>query len=77
MQLAVDGDLEEAARLKGFLQKLQIPTTLAQMQVSLSRESLEEVLADIVREPDMEHIPYPVSEDMIYRAMEAVEELQL
>ena len=77
VQLAVDGDLEEAARLKGFLQKLQIPTTLAQMQVSLSRESLEEVLADIVREPDMEHIPYPVSEDMIYRAMEAVEELQL
>lgn len=77
VQLAVDGELEEADRLKGFLQKLQIPTTLGEMQVPLSRESLEEVLADIVREPDMEHIPYPVSEDMIYRAMEAVEELQL
>ena len=25
--------------------------------------------------PDMEHIPYPVTEDMIYQAMEAVENL--
>lgn len=75
VELAVDGEMEEALQLKEFLQKLEIPTTLKEMQVPLDREYLQAVLADIVTEPDMKHIPYPVTEDMIYRAMEAVEHL--
>lgn len=75
VQLAMDGKMEEAARLKKFLQELEIPTTLKEMQVPLEREYLGDVLADIIKEPDMEHIPYPVTEDMIYQAMEEVERL--
>lgn len=75
VQLAVDGSLEEAAQLKKFLQELGILTTLEEMEVPLDREYLGEVLADVVAEPDMEHIPYPVTEDMIFQAMEAVEKL--
>lgn len=75
VQLAVDGDLEEARRLKRFLQELEIPTTLGEMGVPLNRAALEAVLRETVSGPDMEHIPYPVTEDMIYRAMEAVEAL--
>ena len=41
----------------------------------LDREYLREVLKETVNGPDMEHIPYPVTEDMIYEAMEAVEKL--
>ena len=77
VQLAVDGEVEEALRLKAFLQKLGIPTTLKEMEVPLERDALQEVLADIVKEPDMEHIPYPVTEDMIFKAMETVECLDL
>ncbi|MDO4943431.1 MAG: iron-containing alcohol dehydrogenase family protein, partial [Lachnospiraceae bacterium] len=73
VQLAVDGKMEEAVQLKKFLQGLEIPTTLKEMQVPLEREYLKEVLADIITEPDMEHIPYPVTENMIYQAMEEVE----
>lgn len=75
VQLAVDGDLEEAVRLKAFLKELEIPTTLKEMQVPLEREYLKEVLQETVTGPDMEHIPYEVTEEMIYGAMEAVEAL--
>lgn len=75
VQLAVDGKTEEAVRLKKFLQELGIPTTLGEMEVPLDREYLREVLADVIREPDMEHIPYPVTEDMIFGAMKEVENL--
>lgn len=76
VQLAVDGELEEASRLKKFLQELGIPTTLKEMEVPLDRNTLQRVLADVVTEPDMDHIPYPVTEEMIYQAMKAVETLE-
>lgn len=75
VQLAVDKDFDEAVKLKKFLEKLEIPTTLNEMQVTLDRAYLKDVLRETVTGPDMEHIPYPVTEDMIYQAMEQVESL--
>lgn len=75
VQLAVDGELEEAAKVKEFLQRLEIPTTLREMEVPVEKEYLRDVLTETVAGPDMEHIPYPVTEDMIFRAMEEVEQL--
>lgn len=75
VQLAVDQDWERARQLKAFLKKLDIPTTLGEMGVPLEREGLEAVLRETVTGPDMEHIPYPVTEDIVYQAMEAVEAL--
>lgn len=75
VQLAVDGQLEEAASVKQFLKRLKIPTTLHEMQVPLDRTYLKEVLRETVTGPDMEHIPYPVSEEMIFDAMKEVEKL--
>ncbi len=75
VQLLVDRDREEALRLKAFLKRLGIRTTLAEMGVELDRETLAPVLAETVTGPDMEHIPYPVTEEMIYQAMEEAEKL--
>ena len=75
VQLAVDGDLQEAVRLKAFLKKLRIPTTLREMGVPVDREYLQAVLTETVTGPDMAHIPYPVTEDMVFAAMETVENL--
>ena len=36
---------------------------------------MREVLHEIVTGPDMEHIPYEITEDMVYDAMVKVEEL--
>ena len=76
VQLAVDGEKEELLRLRGFLNELGIYTSLQQMQVNLDQDELKDVLHEIVTGPDMEHIPYKVTEDMIYRAMEEVEALE-
>ncbi|MBQ9142000.1 MAG: iron-containing alcohol dehydrogenase family protein [Lachnospiraceae bacterium] len=75
VQLAVDKNLEEALRLKAFLKELGIPTTLKEMQVPVEREYLQAVLTETVTGPDMEHIPYVVTEDMIFEAMKVVEVL--
>jgi glycerol dehydrogenase len=75
VQLAVDNDLEDAKKLKGFLQKLGIRTTLQEMHIPLEREYLQAMLTETVTGPDMEHIPYPVTEDMIFEAMKVVENL--
>ena len=75
VQLAVDRDWERARELKDLLRKLDIPTTLGEMGVPLDRACLAKVLRETVTGPDMEHIPYPVTEDMIFQAMEAVEKL--
>ena len=75
VQLAVDGKLDEAKDLKQFLQDMEIRTTLKEMGVELKRENMGAVLKEIVTGPDMEHIPYPIDEEMIYQAMELVENL--
>ena len=75
VQLAVDGDLAEARRLKDFLKRLQIPTTLGEMDVPVDRAYLQAVLTETVTGPDMQHIPYPVTEDMVFEAMKLVESL--
>lgn len=75
VQLAVDGQIDEAKDLKQFLQDMEIRTTLKEMGVELKREDMGAVLKEIVTGPDMEHIPYPIDEDMIFRGMEIVESL--
>ena len=75
VQLMVDGEKEKAQEMKAFLQKLGIRTTLAEMGAPLKREALGAVLKEVVAGPDMEHIPYEVTEDMIYEAFCKVESL--
>ena len=76
VQLAVDKDMERLAEAKKFLKELGIPSTLREMEVPLDREALSEVLRETVTGPDMDHIPYPVTEDMVFEAMKVVEGLE-
>ena len=75
VQLLVDGEEEKAKEMKTFLKNLGIRTTLKEMGASVKRETLREVLHEIVTGSDMEHIPYEITEDMVYDAMVKVEEL--
>lgn len=75
VQLMVDGEEQQAKEMKTFLKKLGIRTTLAEMGASLDKEALKDVLKETVTGPDMEHIPYEVTEDMIYEALVKVEKL--
>lgn len=75
VQLVVDKAFEEAADFKKFLQSMEIRTTLSEMGAPTDWESLKGVLKEIVNGPDMEHIPYPITEDMVYAAMMYIEKL--
>ena len=75
VQLMVDGEAEAAKEMKEFLRKLGIRTTLAEMGAPIERDALAAVLKETVTGPDMDHIPYEVTEDMIYDAMCKVENL--
>lgn len=77
VQLMVDGEEEQAKEMKMFLKKLGIRTTLDEMGAPLDKKALKDVLAEIVNGPDMEHIPYEVTEDMIYDALVKVENLSI
>ena len=71
----VDGEAEKAKEMKEFLRKLGIRTTLSEMGAPIERDALAAVLKETVTGPDMAHIPYEVTEDMIYDAMCKVENL--
>lgn len=73
VQLAIDGQKDAARELKAFLKELGIPSTLREMGVDTKREALDEVLRETANGPDMEHIPYEITEDMIYDAILEVE----
>lgn len=73
VQLAVDGKWEELKAVQSFMQKLKMPTTLKEMEVVLDQVALENVLEEIINGPDMLHLPYQVTKEMVYEAMEKLE----
>lgn len=73
VQLAIDNNLEELVELKAFLEKIEIITSLEDMDVKVDKEFLKDILPAIVNGPDMQHIPYPITEDMILEGMKVVE----
>ena len=75
VQLAVDGQLDKARELRAFLISLGTPVTLAQMRVPLEKTALHDALIEATTGPDMAHIPYPVTQDMVFDAMRRVETL--
>lgn len=75
VQLVLDGQIQEARTLRDFLQTIGTPVTLSEMNVPLSREALDGTLIEATTGPDMAHIPYPISPDMVYEAMCRVETL--
>ena len=75
MQLVLDGQEDRARELRAFLVSLGTPVTLAQMRVPLDRTALDAMLHEATAGPDMAHIPYPITPDMVFDAMARVETL--
>ena len=75
VQLMLDGKPEQAKELQSFLKTLGTPVTLREMNVPLDRALLENTLIEATTGPDMAHIPYPITPDMVFDAMTRVETL--
>jgi len=75
VQLMLDGQEERARELRSFLVSLSVPVTLREMNVPLERNALAACLLEATTGPDMAHIPYPITQDMVFDAMVRVENL--
>lgn len=75
VQLVLDGQTDKARELRDFLISLGTPVTLRKMDVPLDRALLGDCLIEATTGPDMAHIPYPITQDMVFDAMARVETL--
>lgn len=74
IQLAVDRQEETLKEVRLLLRMLSIPVTLKELGIPQDKELMGAMLKESVSGPDMEHIPYPVTEDMVWEAIGRVEE---
>ena len=75
VQLVLDGQEDRARALRRFLVSLGTPVSLSQLGLPLDRALLDAALAEATTGPDMAHIPYPITKEMVFDAMRRVEVL--
>ncbi len=75
VQLVLDVRMDEAQRLRSFLQTLGTPVRLSEMNVPLDRDALDATLQEATTGPDVAHIPYSITPDAVFKAMARVETL--
>lgn len=76
-QLWLDNQQQKALRLRDFLQAIGIPVSLAEMGLDAQDAVLRSHALQAAQQPDMALLPYPVSGEMIHRAIDAIEQLSM
>lgn len=74
--LAIDKQEEELKRLITFYKEIKLPICLKDLDVKNDRVYLEAVLEKAVNAPDMKKVPYVVTKDMLFQAMQKLESLE-
>ncbi|MBB6218509.1 glycerol dehydrogenase [Anaerosolibacter carboniphilus] len=73
--LVMDEQKEEFERLYPFYKQAKLPTCLSDIDVKDDRMYLESVLEKAVNAPDMLKMPYKVTKDMLFNAIQDLEKL--
>lgn len=72
VQLMMDGQKELFQRTYAFHKQIQLPTCLQDLELSID-EDLSDILTAAANNKELEHVPYPVTKELIYQAMKDVE----
>lgn len=75
VQLVMDGKTEEARFVRSMLKDLGVETTLKERGVDVVRENLDAVIKSALADPDMRLTAYQVDGDMVFKAIEEVENM--
>jgi glycerol dehydrogenase len=73
VQLALDGQTARMAEVRDFLLSLGTPVRLSGMGMRADDPALLASIAEVPNQPDMAHLPYPVTAEMVLRAVQSVE----
>ncbi len=73
VQLMLDNKEEEAIMIGKLLENLGVEATLSERGIEVSFEYLKPVLTSALNDPDMEVIPYEITEEMIFDAIVKME----
>ncbi len=74
VQLMLDGQYEEAKKIGDLIKKLGVETTLAERGIKVDFEYLKPVIEETLKDPDMEVLPYEITEELIFEAIVKMEE---
>lgn len=74
--LMLDEQYKEVEKLMSFYRKVELPTSLKDMNIENNKEILDGVLDKAVSTEDHQKMPYEVSKDMFYEAIQKVEILK-
>ena len=74
VQLMLDGKAEEAVTIGNLLKKMGVETTLEEREIPVDFNYLIPVLKATLKDPDMNVIPYPITEEMIFDAIVKMED---
>ncbi|QUH25808.1 iron-containing alcohol dehydrogenase family protein [Serpentinicella alkaliphila] len=74
--LAIDKQEEELERLIAFYKEIKLPISLKDLGVKNDRAYLDGVLEKAINAPDMKKVPYIVTKDMLFEAMQKLEALK-
>lgn len=75
VQLVLDNNIEEAKKVRAFLEQIGIETTLKQRGITVERKEFEKILTSTLADPDMEVVPYKITADMLFDAIVKTESL--
>ncbi len=73
VQLVMDSQQEKAQALRQLLISLRVPVSLKRMGADLSAPGFREALQQVFMQPDMQFLPYDVTEPMIWEALRILE----
>lgn len=71
--LMMDNQQEKFEQLYAFYKMIKLPTCLQDIDVKNDRQYLENVLEKSIHAPDMLKMPYQVTKDMLYDAIQRLE----
>ena len=73
IQLMVDDQKEELRRVYDFNKKVGLPVCLKDLDLTRD-DPLDDVLDATIINPELDHIPYPITKEMVRKAIDALEE---
>ena len=73
VQLMMDGQTEELARVYDFNRKIKLPTCLKDLDLE-KNDPLDDVLDAAVVNQELDHVPYRITKEMIRSAIDRLEE---